>query len=953
MAAATSSRAEGAPSVRPGALTALLADLARAPEAGGWDLPVAPGETIGRFELGRELGRGGFGVVYEARDVELGRSVAFKAVRSGASDAVREQRALAEAEAAARLAHPNIVHLYDVGRCDRGPFLIMELLRGETLDERLGRGPLPVREAVRIAAEIARGVAHAHVQGVLHRDLKPGNVFVCDDGQVKVLDFGLAHVFGKGGIAGGTPAYMAPEQAAGEVGDERADVYALGVIAHELVAGRRPFADGEPGVGAGGRAPELRAPAPLAKLVARMLARDPTARPASAVEVQAQLAAIQKSMEPKRLLWAAWAVAAAALLAAGALALRAHPLPPGRLLVAMADAENTTGERDLDDASELLGTALEQSRRLSLVARSRMVSLLRALGGGTVPRIDEAAARSAARRVEARALIVPAVRRASVGFDVEARAVDVARGETLFTLRERAGGKSGLPAAIDRLSERIRGALDEEPRQAPERRVLVAQLAPSSPAALAAYAEGKRLESEGRGDEARKAYERALEADPEFPLAHAELVKHFLWVDDVTAERHLDAALRGADRLPPKEKLLLEASRAKVHYRIEEALEKWDRAIAGWPQDPAAYAEAGFMLLRFYGETDAARSYLEKGVELAGLERPQRVDALVALGRLDEALDVAQRWAAESGTPMAIGNLSVVHRLRGERDAALQQARRLVSLGFIPGTRMPGKRRAANVFWTYVDADAVDEIEEVFARAGLRSWDLLALRGRLREALRTYDADSPSGEGAARRPGAPRNLEAIFHGVRGALVWGLGDAEAVWREVEAQLRAGSSAAMCSSHGLCALGDVERAARLAALWAPVAEPRMYCLRLYRHLREWREGHAEDAARGLAGMYGPEPAYWFGVVLGELRRDREAVEAFRRFRRDPVWNADGFNLVAYPRSLYLEAAALERLGERDEASRTIERLFRIWNRPEPDLPYLREARALRARLAAGAR
>ena len=134
--------------VRPGALTALLADLARAPEAAGWDLPVSPGETIGRFEIVRELGRGGFGVVYEARDVELGRSVAFKAVRSGSSDAVREQRALAEAEAAARLAHPNIVHLYDVGRCERGPFLIMELLRGETLDERLARGPLPLREAV-------------------------------------------------------------------------------------------------------------------------------------------------------------------------------------------------------------------------------------------------------------------------------------------------------------------------------------------------------------------------------------------------------------------------------------------------------------------------------------------------------------------------------------------------------------------------------------------------------------------------------------------------------------------------------------------------------------------------------------------------------------------------------------------------------------------------------------
>jgi Protein kinase domain len=124
--------------IQPGALTALLGELAQAPDATGWAVPAVPGETIGRFEILREIGRGGFGVVYEARDTELGRSVAFKAIRVGSSDAVREQRALAEA--AARLAHPNIVHLYDLGRCDRGAFLILELLRGESHSSPRSRG---------------------------------------------------------------------------------------------------------------------------------------------------------------------------------------------------------------------------------------------------------------------------------------------------------------------------------------------------------------------------------------------------------------------------------------------------------------------------------------------------------------------------------------------------------------------------------------------------------------------------------------------------------------------------------------------------------------------------------------------------------------------------------------------------------------------------------------------
>ncbi len=180
------------PSAPPGAMSALLAELVRCPPGAGWDRPVFPGEEIGRFEIIREIGRGGFGVVYQARDRELQREVAFKAVRPSGVDPLHEARLLGEAEAAARLSHPNIVHLYDVGRCDRGPYLVLELLRGARLGDRLAAGPLPAREAVRIAVEASRGLAHAHALGVIHRDVSPGNVFLCEDGQVKVLDFGLA-----------------------------------------------------------------------------------------------------------------------------------------------------------------------------------------------------------------------------------------------------------------------------------------------------------------------------------------------------------------------------------------------------------------------------------------------------------------------------------------------------------------------------------------------------------------------------------------------------------------------------------------------------------------------------------------------------------------------------------------------------------------------------------------
>jgi serine/threonine-protein kinase len=201
-----------------------------------WKHELSPGDRVGRFEIRREVGRGGFGAVYEAFDTELNRVVAVKTLRLS-----RKRNDLSagwlkkEAEAVARLDHPCIVTLFDVGTCDSGPYLVMELLRGRTLAQRIADGPVARAEALRIAEEMAKGLAHAHQRGVLHRDLKPANVFLCEDGRVKLLDFGLAHLLGSPEEKGaGTPAYMAPEQARGDEIDARADVYAAAMVLREM-----------------------------------------------------------------------------------------------------------------------------------------------------------------------------------------------------------------------------------------------------------------------------------------------------------------------------------------------------------------------------------------------------------------------------------------------------------------------------------------------------------------------------------------------------------------------------------------------------------------------------------------------------------------------------------------------------------------------------------------------
>ena len=288
------------PSAAPGALSALLAELVGAPERpppAPWDRLLAAGARVGRFELVRELGRGGFGVVYEARDGELGRRVAFKAIRPGdrARDPRSEELMRREATAVAQLQHPNIVTLFDAGRSDAGPYLIFELLRGETLAHRLARGRLSSREALRVALAVARALVHAHANGVLHRDLKPSNVFLTADGGVKVLDFGLAHVFGAGGPPrSGTPGYMAPEQRRGAAEDVRTDVYALGVLLAEMVTDP---AAAPPGTDVAALIAGARVPAPLAALAARCTRPEPAERPPDAAALADALVRVAEGVE--------------------------------------------------------------------------------------------------------------------------------------------------------------------------------------------------------------------------------------------------------------------------------------------------------------------------------------------------------------------------------------------------------------------------------------------------------------------------------------------------------------------------------------------------------------------------------------------------------------------------------------------------------------------------------
>jgi eukaryotic-like serine/threonine-protein kinase len=260
----------------------------------------------GRYRLKRLLAVGGMGAVWAAEDAVLGREVAVKVLGEAlAGDRRAALRLRREARAAGRLAHPGIARVLDLGEDDAGrPYLVMELLHGESLAARLARaGPLAPAEAVRVVAAAADALEVAHRAGIVHRDVKPGNVFVTVGGDVKLLDFGIASAVNEAALTGGdllgTAAYLAPERVLGHDATPAADVYALGVLLYELLAGRPPFAGdtgtalamahvhAQPGPLAAVAAQEV--PPALAAACERALAKDPAARPPSAAALAALL----------------------------------------------------------------------------------------------------------------------------------------------------------------------------------------------------------------------------------------------------------------------------------------------------------------------------------------------------------------------------------------------------------------------------------------------------------------------------------------------------------------------------------------------------------------------------------------------------------------------------------------------------------------------------------------
>ncbi len=962
-------------SVHPGALTALLEEIARAPDeeqGSAWTQALRPGARVGRFELVRELGRGGFGVVWEARDLELGRLVAFKAVRAGARARAREQRLLLEAEAAARLAHPNIVMLYDLGRCEHGPYLVLERLHGETLAERLRRGPLPAAEAVRVAREIGKGLAHAHGHGVVHRDLKPANVFLCEDGQVKVLDFGLSHAFGRERAAGGTSGYMAPEQAAGEAEDARADVYSLGATLHEMLAGEQPPAPLPAGV-----------PRALVELSARCLSADPAGRPPDGQALVEELGRAERSLlRPREARRWALRIGLGVALGAAVAGLAAHrllprgirPGPDGRLTVAVADFANETGEKDLDSVSGLLITSLEQSEQLRVLTRGRLLDLARQVGRGDVERIDEPLARELGRKGDARVLLLASIRKLGSSYAVDLRALDPQSDEYLFTARDRALAKEGVFDLVDRLGETARRRLGLRPAVGQALSPPVASITTGDVRAWELLSRSRQALDRARHDEAIRLAKEAIEADPGFALAHYQLLVASYWILDpegpAAAEEELrrlvEAAERVAERLPVKERLSLRAMRASLDERWEDATRLRDQVAAANPLDKEAVFYAGDA--RFHREAfEEAIPWFQRALQLdpdyllvrdhlllavekaphpeahlewlrseaarseGGLEPHERMRtvarALLVAGAEEEAVRLFRRATERGGIPWPPPAYAV-HLAASGRAAEAERLLRAALAGLAPAAA------AEHPDWVKAWKQAL--LRPLMAQGRIAEFAALA-----REAHRAQRFAAFLEAQAAVAAGSADGLRAALHRMSEA------------SGADSPIYLYGPTALLLEVG--AISEARRAAE--ALRKRGTEEPLFPVerRLADCLYAWANGDletAEAAARDALSLAGhSQPRIYASLVLGLVQRARgncpgavATLEAGRRERMTWMFGLE------QPRILHALASCYEQMGDVAKARERIGELLELWKRADPDLPRLAEAKALRRRLEA---
>jgi serine/threonine protein kinase/Flp pilus assembly protein TadD len=750
---------------------------------------IRAGQTLaGKYRIIRELGRGGMGVVYEAEDLRLKRTVALKFLPPGlTADPEARGRFIHEAQAASGLDHPNICTIHEIDESETGGmYIAMAYYKGESLKEKLKRGSSEPAESLEISRQIAEGLAEAHEQGIVHRDVKPGNVMIAADGAVKILDFGLAKLAGEArltvpGTTLGTAAYMSPEQARGDDVDVRTDVWSLGVVLYEMVSGRLPFrGDNEQAIlhavlhdlprPVEGLRPGY--PAEMSEIIAKALAKDPAKRFASAREMADALSDLKARLNApsfpaakrltfrrsrRRLLVAASAVFLAVLAVSIWLLNRPSLAFESRDKLMVADADNLTGDKVFDLALRTaIEASLQQSSYASVFDKAQIAETLRLMRVDPSARVDEALGYDICKFAGVRAFILPRIMAVGEAYELEAILIDPAKRRHVDRIRVTARGRETvLLTGIDDLTKRLRSRLGESLNSIEKTARPVAAVTTSSWEALDYFSLAQAKRTDGNFKEAVALYELALDKDPKFVAARSSLALVLIQFmgEAEKGKRMLRQALEDgiSQKLPERDLLPVKAlNRQFVDGDLPGALAEYRTIMELFPDLMAPYNNSG-RILQALGRYDEAAGMFEEACRRAPTSAIPLQNAWFLNMNLRKnpraAESVARRYVALAprmgGTYSLLGySLAVQEKF----DEAAREFRKSLELEPDHPYALPnlghvlyaaGRAEEAVPFYR-----RVYELAAQGKLSGTPEWDGLALAMALRDAGRTAEAQT-------------------------------------------------------------------------------------------------------------------------------------------------------------------------------------------------------------------
>jgi eukaryotic-like serine/threonine-protein kinase len=588
----------------------------------------------GRYEIIEELGAGGMGRVYRVHDTKLNEEVALKLIRPeiGADNRTVE-RFRNEIKNARKISHPNVCRTHDLGEEGKTLYLTMEYVRGEDLKSLIHRmKTLAVGAAVSVARQVAEGLSAAHKQAIVHRDLKPGNIMIDKDGNAKIMDFGIARAIYEKGITGegaiiGTPEYMSPEQVEGKEADQRADIYALGVILFEMVTGQVPF-EGETPFSIANKHKSEPPPIPkklvpqmpegLNRLILRCLEKDKTKRYQTAEDLIADLATVEESLptaeriapkrktithrevtvkfQPCKLIIPA---GAAVVLAVSGFLIWRYLIPkPAPLIlsakptVAVLYFKNNSGDPALDLWKEglpvLLTGGLNQSRYLRVLDDSQVYGTLKKLSLLNSDKFTPDELKNIAADAGATHLLSGNYLSAGGKFIINLALIDAKTGAIVNPIQEEAPNKDAIFESVDSLIKKVKTALNIPEQNIEESTYRMAgDYYTRNPKALQYYIEGEKAHQEYDYDKAIPAFEKAIDLDPEFAMAYRMLGQVYRNGGDIVKQyQYLRKAYELRNKLPEKERLLVEGSWFTLREgTLPKAYEAFKKVVERYPDD--------------------------------------------------------------------------------------------------------------------------------------------------------------------------------------------------------------------------------------------------------------------------------------------------------------------------------------------------------------------------------